>query len=369
MFAPSSTHHLENLFLAFDQLQTIPQPKKESERGKESWTMIKNDDALNKAFLYETLYNVIPLDDIRVSTDNVVAGYGLIANRQFQVGEVIALYPIHALGYAHGREPPKNHIINTKEEEDNNDIGSHIARVVGTSDLVCFQEEANYFGVNANGSSMAVDPNSNSSAASEENEIDCSYTMLDPSGKYVFDVNPFRSNNATNNNNNFFLAHLVNDAAAADFCKLEESFLADRGEDDDMTSRIKTIALDYLNTSLEHMNCIMTPFGPPPLMAYVTIKPVEPGNEFLASYGLDYWSGKVKNDEFSNQIIETCFENSSPKLQQRIEHYDTIITNAVDDAIDVVECTRRYRDSTKHLHWYIRNQLSTRKRHKSWRHR
>jgi hypothetical protein len=42
--------------------------------------------------------------------------------------------------------------------------------------------------------------------------VDYAYAMLDPSERYVFDVNPSR---IYRDNSSMFVAHLVNDAAAA----------------------------------------------------------------------------------------------------------------------------------------------------------
>lgn len=221
---------------------------------------------------------------VEVTTTGVVAGSGLVARRRFEAGQVVALYPIHALGYAQGREPPAVHSSSTDT-------------IVGTSDLVCHRDEARQFGVDC-----------------DDTECDYSYSMLDPSRRYVFDVNPARPLA-----NDLFVAHFVNDAAAA-------SFIHDPVE----------MAMIYLGRTLTNFNCVMTPLGPPPLMAYVTTKPVEEGTEFLASYGLDYWLGKM--DLYDDRLKDTF--DSSPEVQRLLEQYETVIDSAVEQATAIVRSDR-----------------------------
>lgn len=268
LLAPSSTTHLANLFAAYDTLQKEP-PSSITELFQNNMT-----------------------SRVEVTTHNVVAGNGLVAKQRFEAGQVVALYPIHALGYAQGKEPPV-----TYSSSSNKDTTTRA--LVGTSDLICFENEARHFGVLVNGGDD-----------DETQElVDYSYTMLDPSGRYIFDANPSRRLT-----NDLFVAHFVNDASGAVF------------EDDDPV----TTAVRYLSTSLTRFNCVMTPFGPPPLMAYVTLQPVEKGSEFLASYGLDYWLGKVENEDEEHQLRDIL--DASPEVQRALQQYDAKIDSVVDQA-------------------------------------
>jgi hypothetical protein len=193
-------------------------------------------------------------NDVAVTRARVVEGFGVTASRNFQAGEVAALYPIHAIGYANGPAPATVHPLSSRVYGHS----QHEKRleIVGGSDLVYFKNEAYFFGAGGAG------------------EGDFSFSIDDPSGKYVFDVNPDRRTDR------LFVGHLVNDAASANF---------------DTNTAAPEAAVSYLKSSLQGINVVMTPFGPAPLMAYVTTRPVNKGEEFLGSYGLDYWLSKVGN--------------------------------------------------------------------------
>lgn len=276
LLAPSSTSRLANLF--------------------EAYTILQEDPPSSFSLLFHNTTS-----SVEATTVDVVAGTGLVAKQPIETGRVVALYPIHALGYAQGKEPPVVHAPSSSEEDESP------RSLVGTSDLLCWEDEARHFGVN--GSDDQV----------EEEKVDYSYAMLDPSGRYVFDVNPSRPLV-----NYLFLAHFVNDATAATF---------DDGNEDS-AAIIESELLRYLQSSSKEFNCVMTPFGPPPLMAYVTIKPVEKGQELLASYGLDYWLGKVENEEAAARIQEIL--DTSPRVQQELEKYDHDIDSMVEQATEVV---------------------------------
>lgn len=328
LLAPSSTAHLADLFEAYDIIQNQPSNSKALE--------IFSDVA----------------SGVSETTKGVVAGTGLIAKRRFEAGEVVALYPIHALGYAKGRDPPAVHPPSQRKDINHCSTRSQTSSrdaIVGTSDLVCFQDEASHFGV-------IIDP-ANATENEEEGRVDYAYTMLDPSGRYVFDVHPSRPLV-----NDMFLAHFVNDAAAADFTNCRW--------DDDVAAKE---ALNYLKTSLSNFNCVMTPFGPPPLMAYVTVKPIEAGSEFLASYGLDYWLGKVDDDDNEDDRTQTIGERIEmhPQVRQEIQKYDNEIDAALEKA-EIVALSERYRNHTNLLREMVGDHMATvgsaaTLRRRSWR--
>lgn len=304
IFKPSSTTHLADLLAAFHALQLDPP----------AWIL--------QAFQPMT-------SRVAVTSKHVVAGKGLVATQRLEAGEIVALYPMHALGYANGKDPPVVHDL----RHSNTSLLS--SRMVGTSDLLCFQEEAVYFGVSVGDHSSA-----------EMSTTDYSYTMLDPSGRYVFDVNPHR--NLTTNH--LFVAQFVNDASAADFTS------------EGNTSSNMDIALSYLETSLETCNCVMTPLGPPPLLAYVTTKPVEEGDEFLASYGIDYWLGKVPDEDAEH--IRHMWDRST-QMQIAQSHYDDAIDVAVELATDRV-ASERYDRFTKPIEKFIATQIRAARKGRSW---
>jgi hypothetical protein len=353
----SDTHSLALLFEAYDVIQD---PAYRSTRGSTAWKIF---DGI--------------ASDVEATTEGVVAGQGLVAKRAFQPGEVVALYPIHALGYANANanandtpiahEPSQRRCVwplqelssrsgmvqvstGTMEEAGTRTI------IVGTSDLVCFKDEARQFGVTVGVTATATstqeedDGNSSTSTSIQPQQpvpvpVDYTYAMLDPSERYVFDVNPSRTYTMSSS---MFVAHLVNDAAAADF-----SITGSTGRSNE-TSSSATVDFDetvgtavaYLEESLANFNVVMTPFGPPPLMAYVTVKPVEAGAELLATYGLDYWLGKVDNDDdddddddANNDALHRRLEDV-PRVRQGIDRADDIVAAALKAAKAAVGSSR-----------------------------
>lgn len=305
LLSPSSTpHHLTSLFEAYDVIQDPS-----FRRSRPAWDIF---DGI--------------ASDVETTEEGVVAGRGLVAKRAFQAGEVVALYPIHALGYANvnGRAPAAAYEPRQRRHPSPRVESQEAGTIVGTSDLVCFRDEARHFGVfeyEEGGIPVA--------------EVDYTYAMLDPSERYVFDVNPSRAVSS------MFVAHLVNDAAAADFS------IASAAEDGGISiasfDEAAGTALAYLQESVSNFNVVMTPFGCPPLMAYVTVKPVEAGCEFLATYGLDYWLGKgFKQGEQGDDAQEAMRKRLEelPKVLHEIDRADARVAAALREAKVAVRSSR-----------------------------
>jgi hypothetical protein len=274
--------------------------------------------------------------DVEATTEGVVAGQGLVAKRAFLAGEVVALYPIHALGYADDNFNNGIPIVHEPSQRRCSSLSSRMASmeeagniIVGTSDLVCFNNEARQFGVTDSATCSTEDEGEGNGSTSIQSQqpapVDYTYSMLDPSGRYVFDVNPSRTVSS------MFVAHLINDAAAADF-----SFSNATTFDFDET--VGT-AVAYLEESLANFNVVMTPFGPPPLMAYVTVKPVEAGTELLATYGLDYWLGKGDDDDDVQDSLHRRLEDV-PRVRQGIDRADDLVAAALKVAKAAVRSSR-----------------------------
>lgn len=190
----------------------------------------------------------------KITHDGVMHGKGLVATRDFCVGELVSIYPVHALGYIDGCSP--------KWEGCHRSTSSR-GQIVGNCDLLYFEKESSWFG--------------------EGGTNNLSFSIDDPSKTYVFDVNPGRPCSS------HFTAHFVNDAAFADFSVLDE-----QGCSDAIVPVLAEIAQTYNKASIQGANVAMASFGPAPLMAYITTKPVKSGEEFLATYGIGYWLGLCK---------------------------------------------------------------------------
>jgi hypothetical protein len=233
-----------------------------------------------------------------------------------------------------------------------------------------FEEESNVFG---------------------DAQDDFSFTMTDPSAKYFFDVNPERNiyTNSSldanhsetpagsihnNNNNDLFVAHFVNDASFADFSpivnaakELRQQHNQQQKKENDVRDFVKKgeeldeaaarLAMEYLGTSTGTLtttsnitrkeaasttkssgfNVVMCAFSPPPLVAYVTIKPVQRGEEFLASYGLGYWLGKAfpeDGDEVLDAVTEAL--ETRPEVRRAQHRAETVMEAALEAGDDAV---------------------------------
>jgi hypothetical protein len=244
---------------------------------------------------------------------------------------------------------------------------------------VYFEEESNVFG---------------------DAQDDFSFTMTDPSGKYFFDINPEReiykntisldanpsetssegSMHNNNNNNDLFVAHYVNDASFADFSPIvnaakklrqqqqqnqqhtkekDERDLVKKGEELDTAAA--RLAVEYLGTSTGTLfatptnstrvkaaasttttkssgfNVVMCAFSPPPLMAYVTIKPVQRGEEFLASYGLGYWLGNAFPED-GDEVLDAAVEalEMRPEVRRAQHRAETVMEAALEAGDEAV---------------------------------
>jgi hypothetical protein len=363
-FPPGDTDTTHSLALLFEAYDVIQDP---------SFRSTTTSTSTNTAW---KMFDGI-VSDVEATREGVVAGQGLVAKRTFQAGEVVALYPIHALGYANvnanlnngipiPHEPSQRRfpslssrtrmLVSTDTTTTSMEEAGNI--IVGTSDLVCFNDEARHFGVvtamdtatttplsteeeDDGNMSTSVQPQQFAAAAAAA-PVDYTYAMLDPSERYVFDVNPSRTVSSSSSSS-MFVAHLVNDAAAADF-----SFSSANATLLDFDETVRT-AVAYLDESLANFNVVMTPFGPPPLMAYVTVKPVEAGTELLATYGLDYWLGKVDDD---NNNIDNDNDDGDvqdalrrrledvPRVRQKIDRADDIVAAALKAAKAAVRSSR-----------------------------
>lgn len=355
LLRPSSTDHLADLLELYDIVQDpnfkLP-PKKQqpSESSSQSSSLCEWSSAFRDI-----------TEGVEITSEGVVEGKGLIASRDFSAGEVVALYPIHALGYSDGRSPPRAH-ERSEKVYDGTPSSRSSNGIVGTSDLLYFEDESHVFG--------------------ERAENDFGFAMTDPSDKYAFDVNPARQCDS-----NLFAAHYVNDASFADFSPVVDavkdlqrqagvdarSSNGRKATDDALFSmNMKTkaeeldaaavrLAVDYYleaagstttatptaTATLDArdggsdsippvlgggFNVVMCGFGPPPLVAYVTTKPVPRGHEFLATYGLGYWLGKAFPYDDDHETFETARQalDANPAVQTAYQKWDGVLQEALD---------------------------------------
>jgi len=104
----------------------------------------------------------------------------------------------------------------------------------------------------------------------------------DVSTPYFIDVNPLRPNPTG------WTASLVNDGASA-------------------AAGDEASAVSYYEASRARKNCALVPVGPAPLLAYATTRDVSAGDEFLTTYGAEYW---VQGVDASPRVVDCARETA-----------------------------------------------------------
>ena len=181
--------------------------------------------------------------------------------------------------------------------------------------------------------------------------------MTDPSDRYHFDANPKRERG-----DGLFLAHYINDASFADFssivddtkelmreqrrCSQSKQRTNFEQKAQELEAAAARLALSYLSSSTglredkfepeeppatRGFNSVMCGFGPPPVTAYVTTRPVKRGEEFLAFYGLGYWLGKAFPED-SDATFDAALAalGAHPDVHIAQERADKIVEAALD---------------------------------------
>ena len=253
----------------------------------------------------------------QVTTEAVVHGRGLVANRPLEKGEVVALYPVHALGLSDWAEADSSlgaqryaDRFHPQRELLSGELLSSVKAIapgpiLGSSEMLYFEHEDYYFG-----------PHHGSN--------DFSFSIEDPSEQYTFDVNPNRP--CLQGSNSLFGGHIINDASCVDFT----------GEPRLRASK----AASYCESSiLTDSNVVMCPFGPAPLMAYVTTRQVAKGEELLGVYGLGYWLSYATEDQEEAELIRKDVI-SAPGVSEKLGYCGEVLEAKVHEA--EVGLERRY---------------------------
>jgi len=185
------------------------------------------------AFLaHPALERIGELPELAQAAPSPVAGTGLFATRDISAGTLVAFYAVHAVG------------------RDNHFASGEAAFIADASD------EAHF------------DVRSADAAFAYKQYVVGGRPLFgaadDARTPYFVDVNPGRSLVEG------WAASLVNDGAAC--------------EDDEEGS-----VAAYYEASRARKNCVLVPVGPAPLLAYATTRDVAEGDEFLTTYGADYW--------------------------------------------------------------------------------
>jgi len=188
-------------------------------------------------------------DAIHVSPSTIPgAGRGLFATKHIQAGTIVSFYPVHGIGVDLGGP---NVAIASLEEQDqfyfdhpdnnnNEESPNYRQYLLGNRPLNGY-----YF------SSDSLDSSNN-----DNQKL--------PLQKLFIDINPQRPLHPG------WMSHCLNDGAVVE----EYS---------------KQGVVTYYKVSFQQQNCLQIPFGPAPIMATVTTRTVQAGDELFASYGSAYW--------------------------------------------------------------------------------
>lgn len=215
----------------------------------------ENEDPDGRSLLSRFHYD--RADAVRIDVSTIPnAGMGVFAQRDLPaVGTVVSLYPVHAMGISFNLEG------DDATRDQNAKQGSVWA--FGDEDEDYYQD---YF---------------TREAAGEPGPNYLAYLLghrpreSDFHGAVFVDANPDRPPCPG------WLGHLVNDAA---------TIVDDDGPSVDAVS-------SYLRTTASRENCAIVPFGPSPLLATVTTRPVARHEELFASYGVPYWLDALSDEE------------------------------------------------------------------------
>lgn len=211
------------------------------------------------------------------------AGRGLFASKPLEAGQIISFYPIHAFGIQLDGGP-----------EDGS--SQMIMQSLDKNDQSYFQSEEGSKGIYR--LSLPMDYQILAS------DLELMTTSVFGQAPWlVVDINPNRPLVSG------WMAHLINDGA-----KLKENS--------------QQSILEYYEASLERHNCRLIPWGPTPMAAAVTTKPIDKGQELFTCYQDTYWlttSLGIQNPTipspttFSWQTLLGGNGNADADIQQHVD--------------------------------------------------
>jgi hypothetical protein len=188
------------------------------------------------------------------------AGTGLFATKKIPAGKIVSLYPVHCLGM----DIDDDLIYISSNEEDQKHFDSD-----------CHDSSCSYL-------QYLMGSRPLNSADGRSSGSDDASSMI---GKYPLfvDINPNRTAPPG------WSGHLVNDGAIVK----ENSEIG---------------IMEYYRESQQARNCVHIPFGPSPMIAVVTTRKVQKGEELFTTYGCSYWLqallDSAQNDEECTDITD-----------------------------------------------------------------
>ncbi|CAB9503881.1 expressed unknown protein [Seminavis robusta] len=191
------------------------------------------------------------------------AGLGLLANTNLEEGTVVSFYPVHGIGMDH------------------TSTGGTTAAIASTNDV-----DQDFF-------DTQQDQDGRNYRQCLLRPLTGYSTTIRGKEKLFIDVNPHRSVHPG------WTSHCVNDGATI--------LPQPQGYQEEQV-------LTYYEQSLQKQNCVQIPFGPVPLMATVTTRAVDAGEELFTCYGAAYWLPVVGDPNHVPKLL------ASPGILKSIDH-------------------------------------------------
>lgn len=215
------------------------------------------------------------------------AGMGLFAAQGMDIGTIVGLYPTHCIGIAMEESSP-----------------------YVTLDVV----NQNYFDSDHQGDSNTM------SRSNYMQFIVGSRPLLGVNVAQAFEGYPiFIDTNPNQPVQPGWVAHLVNDGAI-------------------VTENSEAGLLEYYTQSNLRNNCVNIPFGPSPIVATVTTKALQRGEELFTSYGCLYWLQDIlEPDEEPTDITDAVLEQSKETAKLLLSSMQKAGRTYVDQVTDLKE--------------------------------
>jgi hypothetical protein len=287
-----------------------------------------DDDDNNTLRLISNLYNdcnncvqMAPSSIIISSNNNADAGMGLFATHDIPNNTICSLYPVHAMGVNN---------LNLTDTDVPHGHGYGSSLWITSTDPI----DQDYF-------FPAVDQEEEQQQRTRPNYSVCLLGTRPPEHEFwrcgfspFVDANPNRrlivgkEYDQEKGGGGPWQGQLVNDGAA---------LLTTVGGDGTATSTstsstTERAIVEYLHASLQAANCALIPFGPSPLLAVATTRPVQKGEELFLSYGVSYWLDAALVDDDDDDAVSGGAEETSitsSNTNRRMETGTTTKTGAI----------------------------------------
>jgi hypothetical protein len=243
------------------------------------------------------------------------AGRGVFATRIIPAGTIVSLYPCHGVGVDFQQ-------VDDNDDDDNNDNDTtNIIVALDPTDQEFFlqqqQQESskqayNYLHYLLGSRPLGGEEQVGTGATNEQQNTNA---QLFEGDALFIDVNP---NQPTTSG---WVSHFINDGAI-------------------VHSNSEIGVLDYYAESRKAKNCVHVPFGPSPILATVTTKQIEKGQELFTSYGCMYWLQEILT---TTSILDDGDDDGNDEEEEYTDITETIQLKVKETTIDLFQAMQSVR--------------------------